>query len=77
MAYLSMYIGKTTLGNTVDDAKFEEMVATANAIDDHTGRMNALHEAENYLVGEQHYVIPLFGYTEPYLLSSKVTGITH
>ena len=77
MAYLSMYIGKTTLGNTVDDAKFEEMVATANAIDDHTGRMNALHEAENYLVVEQHYVIPLFGYTEPYLLSSKVTGITH
>ena len=77
MAYLSMYVGKTTLGNTVDDAKFEEMVANANAIDDHTGRMNALHEAENYLVGEQHYIIPLFGYTEPYLLSSKVSGITH
>ena len=77
MAYLSMYIGKTTLGNTVDDAKFEEMVAAANAIDDKTARMNALHEAENYLVGEQHYIIPLFGYTEPYLLSSKVSGITH
>ena len=77
MAYLSMYVGKTTLGNTVDDATFEEMVANANAIDDHTGRMNALHEAENYLVGEQHYIIPLFGYTEPYLLSSKVSGITH
>lgn len=77
MAYLSMYVGKTTLGNTVDDATFEEMVANSNAIDDHTGRMNALHEAENYLVGEQHYIIPLFGYTEPYLLSSKVSGITH
>ena len=77
MAYLSMYIGKTTLGNTVDDAKFEEMVAAANAIDDKTARMNALHEAENYLVGEQHYIIPLFGYTEPYLLSSKVSGVTH
>ena len=77
MAYLSMYVGKTTLGNTVDDATFEEMVANANAIDDHTGRMNSLHEAENYLVGGQHYVIPLFGYTEPYLLSSKVSGITH
>lgn len=77
MAYLSMYVGKTTLGNTVDDAKFEEMVAAANAIDDRTARMNALHEAENYLVGEQHYIIPLFGYTEPYLLSSKVSGVTH
>ena len=77
MAYLSMYIGKTTLGNTVDDAKFEKMVAAANAIDDRTARMNALHEAENYLVADQHYIIPLFGYAEPYLLSSKVTGITH
>ena len=53
------------------------MVAAANAIDDKTARMNALHEAENYLVGEQHYIIPLFGYTEPYLLSSKVSGVTH
>ena len=77
MAYLSMYVGASTPGNTVDDAKFEELVNAANAIDDHTGRMNALHVAENYLVGEQHYIIPLFGYTEPYLLSSKVSGITH
>lgn len=77
MAYLSMYVGSSTPGNTVDDAKFEELVNAANAIDDHTGRMNALHAAENYLVAEQHYIIPLFGYTEPYLLSSKVSGITH
>lgn len=77
MAYLSMYVGSSTPGNTVDDAKFEELVNAANAIDDHAGRMNALHAAENYLVAEQHYIIPLFGYTEPYLLSSKVSGITH
>ena len=77
MAYLSMYVDKTTLGNTVDDATFESMVNAANALDDVTERMNGLHEAENYLVGEQHYIVPLFGYTEPYLLSSKVTGITH
>ena len=77
MAYLSMYVGSTTPGNIVDDAKYEELVAAANAIDDKTERMNALHAAENYLVGEQHYVIPLFGYAEPYLMSSKVTGVTH
>ncbi len=77
MAYLSMYIGKTTLGNTVDDATFEGLVAAANVLDDHAERMNGLHQAENYLVGDQHYIVPLFGYTEPYLLSSKVTGVTH
>lgn len=77
MAYLSMYVGKTTLANTVDDAKYEELVDAANAQTDKTARLNGLHAAENYLVGEQHYIIPLFGYTEPYLLSEKVTGITH
>ena len=76
MAYLSMYVGKTTLGNTVDDPEFERLVNTANVLDG-AERMKGLHDAENYLVGDQHYIIPLFGYTEPYLLSSKVTGVTH
>lgn len=76
MVYLSMYVGKTTLGNTVDDPEFERLVNTANVLDG-AERMKGLHDAENYLVGDQHYIIPLFGYTEPYLLSSKVTGVTH
>ena len=38
-------------------------------------RMDALHEAEKYLV-EQGYIIPLFGYTEPYLKVMNLTGIT-
>ena len=34
-----------------------------------------MHEAEKYLV-EQGYVIPLFGYTEPFLKVKNLTGIT-
>lgn len=75
MAYFSMYVGFTLAGNTVDDATYESMIAEANVLEG-AERMNALHDAEAYLVNEQNYVIPLFGYTEPYLLNSEVTGIT-
>lgn len=75
MAYFSMYVGFNLAGNTVDDATYESMIADANALEG-ADRMNALHDAEAYLVNEQNYVIPLFGYTEPYLLNSEVTGIT-
>lgn len=78
MAYLSMYYnnpGSSKAGNTVDDTKYEELVDKANALDGEE-RLNALHEAEKYLIQEQNYIIPLFGYSEPYLLNSSVKGIT-
>lgn len=75
MAYLSMYYDAATAGNTVDDTKYEELVDKANALDG-TERLSALHEAEKYLIQEQNYIIPLFGYSEPYLLNSSVKGIT-
>lgn len=78
MAYLSMYYntpGSATAGNTADDKKYEELVDKANKLDG-AERMNALHEAEKYLIQEQNYIIPLFGYSEPYLLNSSVKGIT-
>lgn len=75
MAYMSMYVGATTPGNTVDDKKYEDMVAAANKLDGKE-RLTKLHEAEKYLVEEQGYIIPLFGYSDPHLKSSKVEGIT-
>lgn len=74
MCYLSMYVGSTTSGNTVDDPEFEQMVNEANLLSGQE-RMEKLHEAEAYLV-EQGYVIPLFGYTEPFLKVKNLTGIT-
>lgn len=75
MAYLSMYYGFDKGANTVDDAKFEELIDAANALSG-KDRLDALHVAEKYLVEENAYVIPLFGYAEPYLLNPKVKGIT-
>lgn len=74
MCYLSMYVGSTTSGNTVDDPKFEQMVNEANLLSGQE-RMEKLHEAEAYLI-EQGYIIPLFGYTEPFLKVKNLTGIT-
>ena len=74
MCYLSMYDGSTTSGNTVDDPEFEQMVNEANLLSGQE-RMEKLHEAEAYLI-EQGYIIPLFGYTEPFLKVKNLTGIT-
>ena len=74
MCYLSMYVGSTTSGNTVDDPEFEQMVNEANLLSGQE-RMEKLHEAEAYLV-KQGYIIPLFGYTEPFLKVKNLTGIT-
>ena len=74
MCYLSMYMGASTAGNTVDDPKFEEMMNEANLMDGQE-RMEKLHEAEAYLI-EEGYIIPLFGYTEPFLKVKNLTGIT-
>lgn len=74
MCYLSMYMGASTSGNTVDDPKFEEMMNEANLLNGQE-RMEKLHEAEAYLI-EEGYIIPLFGYTEPFLKVKNLTGIT-
>ena len=74
MCYLSMYVGSTTSGNTVDDPEFGQMVNEANLLSGQE-RMEKLHEAEAYLI-EQGYIIPLFGYTEPFLKVKNLTGIT-
>lgn len=75
MAYFSMYVNFNLAGNTVDDATYEGLIAEANKLEG-AERMNALHEAEKYLIQEQNYIIPLFGYSEPFLLNSDVKGIT-
>ncbi|MDD8048575.1 MAG: peptide ABC transporter substrate-binding protein [Thomasclavelia sp.] len=75
MTYLSMYYGKDLAGNTVDDDKYEALITEAEALSG-TERMNKLHEAENYLVGTQHYLIPLFSYSEKILKNPKLTGVT-
>lgn len=75
MAYLSMYVGENTAGNTVDDDKYESLIAAAEKLAG-AERTKKLAEAEKYLVQEMQYVIPLFGYTDPFLKAADLEGIT-
>lgn len=77
MAYLSMYYnnGGKLAANTVDDQTYEDMITAAEKLDGNE-RMTKLHEAENYLVGEQHYIIPLFQYSEKILKVENLEGVT-
>ncbi len=77
MAYLSMYYnnGGKLAGNTADDQTYEDMITAAEKLDGDE-RMAKLHEAENYLVGTQHYVIPLFQYSEKILKVENLEGVT-
>jgi hypothetical protein len=36
-----------------------------------------LHDAETYLVQEQAYTVPLFGYSSVYLIKAGTTGILY
>ncbi len=75
MAYLSMNYGATTPGNTTDDDKYEALIDEANRLDG-DARINKLHEAEKYLIEEMAYIIPLFGYSDPFLKVENLEGIT-
>ena len=54
MSFLAIYFSRMK-------EKFDDLLAEADLL---TGdeRMEKLHEAENYLVGEMAYTCPLFGY---------------
>lgn len=78
MNYLEMYSDKSLSAQAnpiVVDETYNALLEAANAETDATKRMELLHEAENYFVGEQAYVIPLFGWSSAMLCSTNVTGI--
>ncbi len=76
MIYLDMYDSRSQKVPVVNDQKYDNMLDEANKVRDVKTRMEMLHAAEKYLVEEQAYVIPLFGYANPYLIKAGVKNIT-
>ena len=52
------------------------MIEDARQISDRSEYMKALHEAEDYLVEENVYIIPLFNFNDPALVQTYVEGQT-
>lgn len=73
--FLEMANSKNLYGNpTWGDAHYDQLLAEADLL---TGaeRIDKLHEAENYLVGEMAYTCPLFGYKQICLAAAGTTGM--
>ena len=60
---------------SVTDPVYDQMVAEAYTITDHTEYMAKLHEIEDYFVGEMQYVIPLMTQTPVVLAQSNLSGL--
>ena len=57
------------------DEKYDQMYNEANSMTDAKARLEKMHEAENYLIGEMFYSIPVFGYSTVTLCKEYVKGI--
>lgn len=74
--FLEMANSANQYGNvTYGDAHYDELLAESDLL---TGdeRLEKLHEAENYLVGEMAYTCPLFGYRTLNLAKAGTEGAT-
>lgn len=76
MIYLEMYDSRNQLTPVINDPVYDAKLDAANAEKDPAKRMEMLHDAEKYLVEEKSYVIPLIGYTVPYLLKAGTKNLT-
>ncbi|MDR1438853.1 MAG: peptide ABC transporter substrate-binding protein [Clostridiales bacterium] len=72
--YLELWTTAIQVVAAVNDAAFDKMVADAGMLSDPAAYYTALHAAEDYLVEENVYVIPLFDYTSPALVRTGLSG---
>ena len=72
--YLDLWTTSIQVVAAVDDEKYDKMIEDAGYLTDMTEYYTALHAAEDYLVEENVYVIPLFNYTTPVLVQSNISG---
>ena len=74
-SYLDLWTTSMQIVPAVSDETYDKMVDDASYIVDHSEYMQALHEAERYLVEEQAYIIPLFDYGSAALVKENVKNI--
>ena len=74
--YLELWTTSMQVVAAVDVPEFDQMVIDARQIVDPVAFNDALHAAEDYLVDENVYVIPLFNYNDPALVQTWVENYT-
>lgn len=71
--FLDMALSSYQATPTWGDETYDAMIAATDDLEG-TERIDALHAAEEYLVGEQVYTLPLFGYKNVCLKKAGTTG---
>lgn len=74
-AYLGMWQKESQVSVIFDDEKFEDLMAKAALETDAAKRMQLLHQAENRMINEQAYFIPLVINTQVMLKNPSVKGL--
>ena len=74
--YLELWTTGMQVTAAVDVPEFDQMIADAREIVDPVAFNDALHAAEDYLVDENVYVIPLFNFNTAALVQPGVEGNT-
>ena len=74
--YLDLWTTGMQVVAAVDVPEYDRMIADARMIADPVAFNDALHAAEDYLVEENVYVIPLFNFNTPALVQAYVEGYT-
>ena len=75
--YLERWVSYNQGYKQVNDPTYDAMIEEANAQSDPALRMQMLHEAEQYLVEENAYTIPLFSSSYVALMNPEISGLKH
>lgn len=75
--YLERWVSYNQSYKQVNDTTYDSMIEEANAQTDPAERMAMLHAAEQYLVEENAYTIPLYGSGAVALMNTEVSGLKH
>ena len=72
--YMELWTTGMQVVAAVDDPAFDQMIADIKAEPDPAKFLEKCHKAEDYLCEENVYVIPLFQFNSPSLISSDLKG---
>lgn len=74
--YLSMLLSNSTYNcSGIQDETYDQILAQSDTETDVQKRSELLHQAEQYAVGEQYYIIPLYNMKNVNLVNPKIEGI--
>ena len=76
MAFLSIWVtGSGTNTAFYSNPDYDAAILRADQTSDPQARIQALHEAEDILIGQDWVVGPVYFYTEQYLMSDEIQGV--